>query len=177
VLLSRASLDSFLSTSDHHKISTVGYSYSRALHTPPGAACCGGHHSLFVRAEYGGRSRARVPHVTTLNARMYCTCPQHQLQHACGYYLASQGHDTRVMQIIWGIRTCSIPCATPPWRPTDSNASGMMQPCTASAYISMLPFLQHRHCDLCYDRFAHEQVGNATGREEARWTLSRSWIR
>jgi integrase len=54
----------------------------------------------------------------------------HQLRHACGYYLASQGHDTRgPFRIIWGIRTFSIPCATPPWRPTDSNASGMIELC------------------------------------------------
>ncbi len=29
---------------------------------------------------------------------MNCICPQHQLLHACGYSLASQGHDTRAMQ-------------------------------------------------------------------------------
>jgi hypothetical protein len=56
----------------------------------------------------------------------------HQLRHACGYYLASQGHDTRgPFRIIWGIRTFSIPCATPPWRPTDLNASGMIKLCPA----------------------------------------------
>jgi integrase len=31
-------------------------------------------------------------------------------------------------RIIWGIRTFSIPCATPPWRLTDSKASGMIKP-------------------------------------------------
>jgi hypothetical protein len=42
-------------------------------------------------------------------------------------------------RIIWGIRTFSIPYATPPWRPTDSNASGRIKPCTTSREALVWP--------------------------------------
>ena len=35
-------------------------------------------------------------------------------------------------RIIWGIRTFSIQCATPPWRLTDSKVSGMIKRCRFS---------------------------------------------
>jgi len=38
--------------------------------------------------------------------------PSSPTGHACGYYLASHGHDTRAIQTIWGTRTFSTPCAT-----------------------------------------------------------------
>jgi type 1 fimbriae regulatory protein FimB/type 1 fimbriae regulatory protein FimE len=48
----------------------------------------------------------------------------HKLRHACGYYLASCGHDTAPFRIIWGIKTSSIPCATRRWRLTALKTSG-----------------------------------------------------
>jgi hypothetical protein len=40
-----------------------------------------------------------------------------------------------------------------------------------------LHFLQHAVCPLCYDRVAHTHGGQASGREDTGWTLSRWWIR
>jgi hypothetical protein len=37
--------------------------------------------------------------------------------------------------------------------------------------------LTHAPGHLCYDALVHEYGGRAPGREETRWTLSRSWIR
>src|SRR5215468_3741162 len=44
-------------------------------------------------------------------------------------------------------------------------------------HLRCLGFRQHSPRRLCYDGVASTHGGQAPGREEARWTLSRSWIR
>jgi integrase len=50
----------------------------------------------------------------------------HQLRHACGYYLASHGHDTERFRTIWGTEH-SAHRALRRWRRTDLKTSGRIK--------------------------------------------------
>ena len=56
----------------------------------------------------------------------------HMLRHACGFYLANKGVDTRSIQHYLGHRkTSSTPFAIPSWHRTDSMVSGTTDRCAA----------------------------------------------
>jgi transposase len=48
---------------------------------------------------------------------------------------------------------------------------------TAHPRVSALDFFPHASSHLCYDGVTHEHGGQAPGREETAWILSRLWIR
>jgi hypothetical protein len=63
VLLFRASLDSFLSTSDHHKISTAGSSYGME---ETGTFPC-------IKSNLPGLTEARTPHIEVVRVHVHHT--------------------------------------------------------------------------------------------------------
>jgi hypothetical protein len=59
------------------------------------------------------------------------------LRHACGFALASKGHDTRALQAYLAIRIFSTLSATPSWHLIASRTSG------GNALASADPSLRH----------------------------------
>jgi hypothetical protein len=84
----------------------------------------------------------------------------------------------------------ALPSANAGTKPTPCASSHETRPPASSCYVSpnavttystydFLPlyFLLHAVCPLCYDGIAHTHGGQAPGRQDTEWTLSRWWIR
>jgi integrase len=57
---------------------------------------------LLIMRQSGARPGEWVP--ASAEAQLGFPAHSHMLRHACGYYLASQGHDTRAIQVWMGHR-------------------------------------------------------------------------
>ena len=127
----------------------------------PATAAAAGTPAHLPRLAVCVRVRAQGAPVATLDSRDRRESRQigrspfvphpHQLRHACGYYLASRGHDTRAIQDYLGKETSSILCATPRWRPTDLKVSGRIKTYCARCMgqLSMRIVSSQGHCQQC----------------------------